>query len=97
MNLKPFELLTNCSPRRTASMAGSSSRRASDLTNVTQRARAQSCPDDVEVIVLTQEDNLGVGGELSYPPGGFDSIQFGETDVQQNYVRFQVLGFLNRF
>jgi len=49
------------------------------------------------VVVLTQEDNLGAGGELSYPLGGFDSVQLGETDVQQNYVRFQVLGFLNSF
>jgi len=34
---------------------------------------------------------------LSYPPGGFDSIQLWEADVQQNQVGLQFLGFLNGF
>jgi hypothetical protein len=36
------------------------------LINVTLSARAQSCSHDVEVTVLTQEDNLGAGREWSY-------------------------------
>jgi hypothetical protein len=34
---------------------------------------------------------------LSYPPGGFDSIQLWEADVQHNQVRLQFLCFLNGF
>ena len=67
------------------------------LINVALSAHAQSCPHDAEVTDLTEEDNLGAGRELSYLPGGFDSIQLGETDIQQNYLRFQVSGFLNSF
>ena len=44
------------------------------LINVTLSARAQSCPYNAEVIILTQEDYFGARGELSYLPGGFDSI-----------------------
>ena len=33
----------------------------------------------------------------SYPPGGFDSIQLRETDVQHNQVRLQFFGLLNGF
>jgi hypothetical protein len=45
-----------------------------NLTNVTPRACAQSCPDNVEIIVLAQENNPGIGGALPYEPGSFDSI-----------------------
>ena len=34
---------------------------------------------------------------LSDPPGGFDSIQFWETYVQHNQVRFQFFSPLNGF
>jgi hypothetical protein len=34
---------------------------------------------------------------LSYPPGGFDSIQLRETDVQHNQVGLEFFGLLNRF
>jgi len=33
---------------------------------------------------LTQKKYFGFGGELSYPSGGFESIQLRETDVQQD-------------
>ena len=46
---------------------------------------------------MTHEEYLGAGGELSYPPGGFDSIELGEADVQQNQIRFQFFGLLNGF
>ena len=32
-----------------------------------------------------------------YPSSGFDPIQVGESDVQKNYIRSQVLGFLDCF
>jgi len=44
-------------------------------TNVTQRARTQSCLDDAEVTVQTQKDNLGAGGALSYLLGSFNSVR----------------------
>jgi hypothetical protein len=67
------------------------------LINVALSSHAQSCPHDAEVTVLTQEKYFGARGELSNLPGGFDSIQLAQTDVQQNYLRLQVLGSLNSF
>src|ERR1700756_5395325 len=63
------------------------------LQNVTQSARAQSFLHDVEVIVLTQEDNLGAGRKWSYVPGGFDSIQLGETDNSRIISGFRSWAF----
>ncbi|MGA2717528.1 MAG: hypothetical protein ABSF78_01060 [Candidatus Acidiferrales bacterium] len=49
--------------------------------NATLSARAQSNLHHVLGIVRAQEDDPGVGRELSYPAGGFDSIQSWETDI----------------
>ena len=65
--------------------------------NATLSPRAQSDLHHILGIVRAQEDDPGVGRELSYPPGGFDSIQSWETDVQQDQVRPEFFGLLNGF
>ena len=65
--------------------------------HISYSARAQSFLYDVERIVLAYEDDFGARGEIPDAPGGLDSIQLWETEVQQNQVWFQFFGFLNRF
>ena len=48
-------------------------------------ASAQDYPSRVVTVIVP------------YPAGGPDSIQFWETDVQENYIRFQFFRFLKGF
>ena len=65
------------------------------LVHISQSTRTQGFLHYFKRIVLAQEDYFGVGGDLPDLPGGFDSIQAREAEIQKHQIRFQFLGLLN--
>jgi hypothetical protein len=67
------------------------------LQNVTMSARGESRLRYLGIEHLTHEEYFGIGSDLANVSSGSNSIQLGESDVQQNQIRLQIVRFQNRF
>src|SRR6266403_3389068 len=67
------------------------------LDDVAECPSFESCLDDIGGRFLTHEQNFGVGRKASDLSRGFDSIQPGKTDVQQNQFWLEIPSLLNCF
>src|SRR5208283_405372 len=65
--------------------------------NVTPSAGAQSLLHNVPTTVLAYEQYSRGGNDLADLPSGFDAVELGKTDIQQNQVREQLSGLLDCF
>jgi hypothetical protein len=65
------------------------------LMNVALAAQAKSLLDDVGGRFLAHKQKSCVGSKPAYPPGGFQSVQPWQADIQQNQVRLQRFRLLN--
>ena len=52
---------------------------------------------EIGVSLLGEEDYLGAGALISYPPGRFDSIQLRQSDIEKNDVWLKFRCFSDGF
>jgi predicted nucleic acid-binding Zn ribbon protein len=66
------------------------------LNHVAQCTQPESFLYYIRGGFLSEENDLGVWNELANLPARLDSIQAGQTDIQQNQIRLKLDGFLDR-
>src|SRR5438876_9766603 len=64
--------------------------------DIAASAGSQSFFYDVPRAIFAQEQNFGLGGQLSDTACGLDSIQRRKTNIEQDEIGLQLSGFLDR-
>ena len=97
MCIVPTPARTSCSASTVPNAPQPTSRRKRYGGHFAHCPSFESCLDDISRRFLTHKQNFGVGRKGSDLSRGFDSIQSGKSDVQQNQFWLEIPSLLNCF